>query len=408
MEVVVVGARECESNEDARSLGPRRQLSGEPLEHRPRASAVPGLEVVVGGVSTPAANVLAKVGRREARGLLGELGGRPGRAAHGSSARRRLEPVCHRRIGAGRGEREVARPLLGIAYELSEAAVERTLALRPSVGGCGEERVDEANAVSVELHDLRIDGGLERTAVAGCGRNECECWLGEGRSSAEGSDRLGRKRGEPAACELVHVLGHRQALACVEGPAAALERAGKLEREEWIATRSLVDTAQCRAGKDGVEPIAEKPVERTQAERPDRNAAQPLLWEGSLEAQRRVRSASSCSQESDRLVLEPAERKLQRCCGSTIEPLKVVNGKQQRLGRGEFPQCAKEADADGPPIGRRSVWLHEKEGDLERVRLWPGEGAEDILEPLLEQVADRREGKTRLDLHWAGGENADP
>ena len=143
-------------------------------------------------------------------------------------------------------------------------------------------------------------------------------------------------------------------------------------------------------------------------ERPDRNPAQPLFGK-TRSRRRRVRPASSCSQEPDRLAaLEPAECELERYCGSTIEPLKVVNGEQQGFGDGEFAQCAENADADGPPIGRRPVWLREQEGDLERVGLWPRKGAEDLLEPLLEQVADRGEGKTRLDLHRACGENADP
>ncbi len=341
VEIVVVGARECESNEDARSLGPCGQLSGEPLEHRPRASAVPGLEVVVGGISAPAANVLVTVGRREACGLLGELGGRPGCAARSSSVRCRLELVCHRRIGAARGEREVACPLLGIGYELCEAAVKLTSALRPALGGCGEERVGEANPVSVELDDQRLDGGLERTAVAGGGRNECPRWLGEGRSSAEGSDRRGRKRCEAAACELVHVVGHRQALARFERPPAALERAGKFEREEGVPTRGFVDAAQCRAGKHGVEPIAEKPVERAQAERPDLNAAQPRFWEGLLEAQ---------AARPIRLVLQLGARSARPRAGGAQTP--ALLRKHDRATEGRQWQAAEARPRRVPAVRR--------------------------------------------------------
>jgi hypothetical protein len=100
----------------------------------------------------------------------------------------------------------------------------------------------EANAITLELDDLRLDGWLEHAPVAANGsRDKRHRWLGEGGGSAERGGGLGRQRSEPVAGKLVHVVGHRQVLAGVERSPAALERAGDLEREEGISPRGLVD-----------------------------------------------------------------------------------------------------------------------------------------------------------------------
>jgi hypothetical protein len=88
--------------------------------------------------------------------------------------------------------------------------------------------------------------------------------------------------------------------------------------------------------------------------------------------------------------------------------LQVVDGEQEGLGGGERTQGAENADADGAPIRSRAFGLAQEEGDLERPLLRSREGAEDLLERLPEQVADRGEGEARLGLHRARRENAEP
>ena len=78
--------------------------------------------------------------------------------------------------------------------------------------------------------------------------------------------------------------------------------------------------------------------------------------------------------------------------------------------RGSVDKSFRSAPRTPTPTALRSgggpAGSVRKERDLESVRLWLGEGAEDILELLLEQVADRGEREIRLGLHGAGGENA--
>jgi hypothetical protein len=103
--------------------------------------------------------------------------------------------------------------------------------------------MSEANAIALALDDLRLDGRLEHVAVAaGRSGDERRRRLGEGRGGAERSAGLGRQRGEPPTRELVHVIGHRQALAGVERSSVQLERAGELEGEEGVSPGGLVDS----------------------------------------------------------------------------------------------------------------------------------------------------------------------
>jgi hypothetical protein len=179
MDVVVVRARERETDEDACALGPGGQLYDETLEHPSRASAVAGLEVVVAGVSGSAAGILRTVGRGQAGGLLGEFGCHPRRAARSRFACCLLERGGNGGIGPGRGEREVARPLLRIEDDLRQAPVEFAVARGAAVGGRGEEWMGEADAIALEFDDLRLDGWLEHAPVAASrSRDKRQRWLG--------------------------------------------------------------------------------------------------------------------------------------------------------------------------------------------------------------------------------------
>jgi hypothetical protein len=91
--------------------------------------------VVVAGVSGSAPGVHGTIARRQAGSLLGELGRHPGGATRGGSARCLLERRGNGGIRPGRGEREVARPLLGVDDDLRQAPVELAMAHGVAVSG---------------------------------------------------------------------------------------------------------------------------------------------------------------------------------------------------------------------------------------------------------------------------------
>ena len=53
-----------------------------------------------------------------------------------------------------------------------------------------------------------------------------------------------------------------------------------------------------------------------------------------------------------RLVVQPSEREGQNTAGADIQPLDVVDGKQERPGPGKSPEHSEHRDSDDP-----AAWL---------------------------------------------------
>ena len=144
--------------------------------------------------------------------------------------------------------------------------------------------MSKANAIAVQRDDLGLDGRLEHvTIAAGDRRHERDGWLGKCCGSPERGASLRRQRGEPAAGELMHSRGYRQGLAGIERSPVTLERPGKLEREEGVAARALMDPPERRSREGGVEAVAEKSGERPEAEWAHPDAVHSLLGKSRLE-----------------------------------------------------------------------------------------------------------------------------
>ena len=77
------------------------------------------------------------------------------------------------------------------------------------------------------------------------------------------------KAGQAYANQPFERLRHRQRFERID---IAVERPSDLEREERVAARALVDPEKCLACERSAETIAEQPVDRADAERPDLDA----------------------------------------------------------------------------------------------------------------------------------------
>ena len=105
-----------------------------------------------------------------------------------------------------------------------------------------------------------------------------------------------------------------------------LQRAGDLEREQWVATRCLVDASEERPGKGQVETLPEHSPDRSKAERPDPNPLDAGGVEDADQIQRRAMGNPVGCEHGDRLVAESPERVLERVRGGTVEPMQIVQG----------------------------------------------------------------------------------
>jgi hypothetical protein len=317
------------------------------------------------------------VERRQQACLLAELRGRRGCASRPCALRGLLERARDVGVWSIRREREVAGAFLGVGDELGEAAMHRP----PLVGPCfpvdprGQERMNEPNAIAVELDDLpfeRGDQGRLRVPAQG-DADELERRLGQGRGGEKRLSGVGREPFESLLDERVEARGQR--LARFQPDRAALDCPGELEREERVSARELVQATELGAGENHGDPVPQEAVERAEAERPERQPPESLLGERAVETERHpaaVPLSPLREEEHDALLLEATKPELQHQGRRAVEPLDVVDCDQQRAGLRERSHRAQEGDGDSAVIRRPTLRVLQQQSDLERPSLGNG------------------------------------
>ena len=124
----------------------------------------------------------------------------------------------------------------------------------------------EADLVAFDLDHLRRDSGLQRSGAPG---DERDGGPWERCRRDERPSRVGRQFGEALLHEPGEVLRHGKGLTRFEPAAATLDRPSKLEGEERVAIRRVVDPAEEWARGREVESGAKERVDGSEAQRPD-------------------------------------------------------------------------------------------------------------------------------------------
>ena len=104
-------------------------------------------------------------------------------------------------------------------------------------------------------------------------------------------------------------------------------------------------------------------------------------------------------EEADRLrpQASPRERRAQRRGG--VEPLDIVHRDERAAGRQRSTRSApRNRDRDGSLVGRRATGSLEQQRDSQRIGLRRRERVEQLVELVVEQVAEARERESRLGL----------
>jgi hypothetical protein len=134
--------------------------------------------------------------------------------------------------------------LLGIVDDYGQASMDGLPVIRVGlqIDGRREQRVDEANLVTVQFDDARLSR-TQQTLLSGLPYrvgNEPDSRL---RNRCRDQQRplcLLRKDCQAPAKELAELTGHRERLARLRLATSLLERSCQLEREERISRRRLV------------------------------------------------------------------------------------------------------------------------------------------------------------------------
>ena len=163
----------------------------------------------------------------------------------------------------------MAGALFGIDIQLGEAAVEPTPPVQRHrrVAGGGEQRMREADPVTVEFEHASLLGELDVVDHSGSQRLEQH-----NRGSGEGGD--GNKRLAYARRQCAQPLRHQgdeafgqSDVRAVHANRAVDEPAAELQREERIPADDLVDAQKQGSRQVEREPTPEKPMDRPDAER---------------------------------------------------------------------------------------------------------------------------------------------
>ena len=158
------------------------------------------------------------------------------------------------------------------------------------------------------------------------------------------------KCGEPRADELVQPNRNRKRFERVD---VHIKNARQFQREERIPTRSLVDAEQRLAAEVPAEAVVQELMQRADAERSNRQPLdaprlQRLLQPGRLGASDKPPG----EQHENRARGESSQRKRERARRGRVEPLNVVDRKQNRLPLAEQVQHVAYSHAERAVINR--------------------------------------------------------
>ena len=295
--------------------------------------------------------LVALVRRRQPKRLLGELGSDGRCAALGRERGGILEHGGGGGVRSVAREREVTRAEERVLDDLRNSSVNASsLVAQVEVENRRQQRVGEANRAVLALDHVRGDCRRERVGGNTCPLQERLRRRPQCRGERERVARHRGKSGEPRADELVQPLRNRKRLERVD---VHVENACQLQREERITAGPLVDAEQRLAGERPPETVVQQPMERADAERSNRQPLdapriQRLLQPGRLGAS----DEPPGEQHENRARSESSQRKRKRARRGRVEPLNVVDRKQNRLPLAEQVQHVAYRHAERAVINR--------------------------------------------------------
>ena len=397
-------------SEPRQGLRPRRPGGGEgdgALEESARSIGVARLERVARGFDRPAEDVLPRIGGREPHRLLGEISGRRRRTACPRPPRSVLDCGSDRGVRPDGGERELPGPLLGLIDELGEPPVHLPAAGRAGGGVStrGKQRMREREPIAVDRDHAGQERRLEHRRILAERRgNEPHRWLRQRRGDLERLDAVSGKRREPLGDEVLQPRRQGKLLPrCRIAP--PLERAGDLERVERITVCEFVQTHQRRSSRRATELRPQDPVERADAERPQRDP-QPVA-----RAQRQLNVARPRAQGDEHrnpLVGQAPGAEADQERGRAIEPLDVVDRDEDGTSLLEEPKRPEEGRRHGALIGRPTSRIPTQQRDVERTQLGRRERSRNLLVGSFEQIAQAGIGELLLRFARAAHKHSEP
>jgi hypothetical protein len=145
---------------------------------------------------------------------------------------------------------------------------------------------------------------------------------------------------------------------------------------------------------------AQHPVQRAEAQGADRQHVGPDHPAPELERQFIVMVGALGAEQADRLSRQAAEREPESGRTGRIEPLEVIDDKQDRPRPRQHAQGSPERGRDDARFRRAAGRPPQQESYPERLRLRSRQLADDGRHVWLEQVGQARERESQIALRW--------
>ncbi len=171
-------------------------------------------------------------------------------------------------------------------------------------------------------------------------------------------------------------------------------RTRQLEREQRVPARQSRHLDQLTPREPHAESLPEQPLQLLGAQRTDLNRAQTR--EGTRKHKRFGLVGAVRHQETDRLRAQPAGSERDERRRRAVEPLRVVDGHQDRRCARKRLEDREEACGDRVMPARICLWYRTQERELERILLWARQLLERRGRHLSEQVAQSDIGQRHL------------
>jgi len=269
----------------------------------------------------------------------------------------------------------------------------------------------EADALAVHPEHPRALGPVEE--AIGLRRPEEGLERPPGRPRHRGHHRQERpgglgELGQPLLDDVLEPRRYREGLTGSERRSWA-QRPRDLEREEGVAARDLVDPLHERPGQRNAKAVVDHPVDRAEAEGPDREPEHPRVPQAALERRggpiglRRPRGQD----HADRLLAEPSEREREHALGLRVEPVGIVDRDE------DGPATRERTDRVEEPAGhalggRRPARLLPEERHGQRVSGWWTQILGDLVEHRIDEIAQGRERQGPFGLGRAARQDPVP
>jgi len=200
----------------------------------------------------------------------------------------------------------------------------------------------EIDAIPVPIDDSCADRLLQRRSdVPAVGALEQrERGFGQRGRSQQHPARTRREASEPRSQQLVEALRNRKRVVKRGLSTTGRELAAEFECVERVTARDLVQPAERLVRVGRAQPLAQHALERSQAERTNRDSEQAGRLELPLEPKRQRLPGFDYSlreQQRNGLIAEPADGELQSGRRRSVQPLHIVNRQQHGRITREHP-----------------------------------------------------------------------